>query len=437
MTGLQEDPVAASMADDEPDLLPKDDLVVDTEEEDPENFENDEEDEEEEENEDESDDEEEEDATDPGHNDVDMDDDHALLAMAKRRLAEQQAKQEILDQQARAAAAEAEEDDDDDDHYSEEEDGDDQVKPATNDDDGAEEETTSDDDDEDEQQEENTGNDQKGVDGKQTLSVTIPEPTDDTEGASPTRRERDENAELWALLRESQTRVAETKDMVVVADDDDSDSEDEDGATPEPSSAVESEAVTDDVVDSTADGMTEEENLEESKRNFEKENQELWELLAKSKCRLEEAALQKMREAEKAAAADEDLPPRRKSVVDENPYKDIDVLPDEATSGESEEALTQKELLLAMAVAEEAARSGKEIFETPSKEELRTRDIESFEFLKTDQPTNLPEIPEAPIGNDAMEEERERNRFATLSQSLSTRWTAFRQRVNEIDHALR
>jgi hypothetical protein len=254
--------------------------------------------------------------------------------------------------------------------------------------------------------------------------VSIPEPPEPTDDPSPIRRERDENAELWALLRQSQSRVAETKDLVI---DDDSD-EEEDGEAPSAGDDSPKATVAFGHVEPASAVTTDED--EESKRNFKQENAELWELLAKSKSRLEEAALQKMKDAEKAAAADEAAPPTKR---EENPYKDLQSLPDEVPDESDEAALTQKELLLAMAVAEEAARSGKEIFATPSKEELRTRDIDSFEFLKKKE--ILPAIPETPIGNNAKEEERERSRLAFLSQKLSQRWTSFRQRVNEIDQS--
>jgi hypothetical protein len=201
-------------------------------------------------------------------------------------------------------------------------------------------------------------------------------------------------------LQQSKFRIQSTRNLVIEESDID---ESETGVT-EDETSVDGEAKpepSDSVV------KTDEQRREEERqRKFQKENRELWELLQKSKNRLEEAAKAKIKEAAKAATAEVPVPVARI----ENPYKDIE----HADEAESEDALTQKELLLAMAVAEEAARSGKEVFETPSKAELRNRDINSFDFIKKE----LAKVPETPIGNDAKEEERERNRLALLTRSL-------------------
>lgn len=334
--------------------------------------------------------------------DLQVDDDFALLALAKQRLSEQQAKEEAAES-TKLAAEESDEGEsgDDEDNASEcsEKVKVTKVSPATS--------------------PERTKTEAPEVD---TQPVVHEEKKDDHVVIVPDaeeplrRRQRDENAELWALLQQSKFRIQSTRNLVIEESDID---ESETGVT-EDETSVDGEAKpepSDSVV------KTDEQRREEERqRKFQKENRELWELLQKSKNRLEEAAKAKIKEAAKAATADVPVPVARI----ENPYKDIDTVPDEA---ESEDALTQKELLLAMAVAEEAARSGKEVFETPSKAELRNRDINSFDFIKKE----LAKVPETPIGNDAKEEERERNRLALLTQALSNRWTSFRTRVGDLD----
>ena len=359
---------------------------------------------------------------------MDVDDDFALLAFAKKRLAEQQEKE---DQQAKEAEEEEDEDDEEEEDNEEEEDDEDDDSPVATDPVNVDESVAESSNDEQPKSfivEETPVQEEKKED-----SVVAP-----TDTPSAPRRERDENAELWALLRQSKSRIELTKSMVEEVEKVDDGSEakeratDRDEALEGEDDASEGEDATSEGEDdakpaASASGYEDDEKEEETKRDFEQENRELWALLQKSKSRLEETALAKMKEAEKAAAADDELPPPRAA----NPYKDIDAVPDHA---ESDDVLTQKELLLAMAVAEEASRSGKEVFTTPLKEELRNRDIQSFDFLKEQQ---TPKVPETAIRNDAKEEERERSRFAHLSQTLGSRWTNFKKRINEIDEASR
>lgn len=330
-----------------------------------------------------------------------VDDDFALLALAKQRLSVQQAKEEAESAKVAAEESEGEDSEDDEDNASD-------CSERANLSRATSPERTKTETETPELDTPLVVQEEK----KEEHTVTFEETEEPLR-----RRQRDENAELWALLQQSKFRIQSTRNLVIQESDID---ESETGA-------VEDETSVDDEVakPETSPGVVktdEQRREEERQRKFQKENRELWELLQKSKNRLEEAAKAKIKEAAKAAAADVVVPAARI----ENPYKDIDAVPDEA---ESEDALTQKELLLAMAVAEEAARSGKEVFETPSKAELRNRDINSFDFIKKE----MAKVPETPIGNDAKEEERERNRLALLTQALSNKWTSFRARVGDLD----
>ena len=340
--------------------------------------------------------------------DVLVDDDLALLAIAKQRLAYQQTLEEEVQRQGRTVEEDANsalEDDDADDDYE---------------DDSASESGSVEEEVEVEEGETAVAGESK-LTGVKSVSFAHEEKKDDnfTVADEPAGRHRDENAELWDLLRQSKNRIQSTRNIIVEESDID-ESERSAGV------AVEDDESADEGMSPLTRGVKTDQDLreEERQRKFQKENRELWELLQKSKNRLEEAAKAKMKEASKAAAA-ADMPPPAVTRI-ENPYKDIDTVPDEA---ETEDALTQKELLMAMAVAEEAARSGKECFETPCREELRTRDIRSFDFLKKE----FGQVPETPIGNDAKEEERERDRFTMLTQALSSQWTSFRAAVGDLD----
>ncbi|KAI2507196.1 hypothetical protein MHU86_7262 [Fragilaria crotonensis] len=349
-------------------------------------------------------------------NGLEEDDDLALLAFAKQRLAEQQTK----DEEATRRQQQQQHVDDDEEEYEDEE----AVEGDFDDDEdrGEDDKSASESGSEKEDPEAPVSGESKSAGVDESVSFVSEEKKDDhvTFAADePARRQRDENAELWDLLRQSKSRIQSTRNIIV----EDSDVDESERST---GAAAEEDESADDGVAPLTQVFKSDQDLreEERKRKFQKENRELWELLQKSKNRLEEAAKAKMKEAAKAAAAN-DVTPQPVARI-ENPYKEIDAVPDEA---ESEDALTQKELLLAMAVAEEAARSGKECFETPSKAELRTRDIRSFDFIQKE----FGLVPETPIGNDAKEEERERNRFAKLSEALSSQWASFRVAVGDLD----
>jgi len=244
------------------------------------------------------------------------------------------------------------------------------------------------------------------------------------------RRQRDENAELWALLRHSQRRLiskplveAEKAVSRDVDSDIDSDSDEETGENDNPVKVSPTEE------SNTAFNFQDEKKCEdEVERDFEKENEELFELLQKSKQRLEDSARKKAEEAEKEAAADTG---RR---LTKNPYKDLQNLPDaEEENNENKSNLTQKDLLIAMAVAEEASRSGSVYFVTPAKDVLRSRDMSSFGFLieDEDEQTNK-NIFESPSSDDDSVLE-EQNHFRVAYETLVTKLSDFKERAREID----
>jgi hypothetical protein len=326
----------------------------------------------------------------------DVEDDFALLALAKKRLAAQEAHDSSVRETSEKSEAdvviETEVDNNEDD---------DSVSTS-----GSTEE---------ENEEENDASPVILQEEKKDDHVSF--------AAEPQRRHRDENAELWALLQQSKNRIQSTKHVIIEESDADEEEDDDDDEKEEDSSGAHTNP--DEIKpEKTKKNAVDDSREEERKRKFETENQELWDLLQKSKNRLEEAARTKMKNSSKEALQDDAALPIIPAARIENPYKDIDSMPDEANDANE---LTQKELLLAMAVAEEAARSGKEVFETPSREELRLRDIKSFDFLKDAF------VPETPIGDDAKEEERERNRFALLTQALSNKWAAFRAQLGDLD----
>lgn len=192
------------------------------------------------------------------------------------------------------------------------------------------------------------------------------------------RLQREENAELWELLRQSKARIEQQNNA---------------------SFCLKNENST---------------KREEIEHNFEQENRELFDLLQQSKRRLDDA----VSKAEEKAAKDKEKA---------NPYMDLHILPE---IGEDEEILetdlTTKELLTAMAVAEEAARSGKDNFETPTKDVLRSRDYSSFAFLKEDEENES-------LDDDQPEElfliQEERNNCRAIYNLLSKRWGDFEKRA--------
>lgn len=393
---------------------------------------------------------------------VDMDDDYALLAMAKQRMADQQAKQKELEQkeQERLAALESEEEDDDNDEG-------DGVTSDDNEDivEGEKEKEAEQaivaNDDDDNLDDEEMGDESFTIEIEEEFGdephPNAPDPTPKSSASSPSKRPsssgggqresfrrqmRDENAELWALLHQSKSRLEETKSLVAAVEERDKenvDTDDEDEDSEKPAATAEGEqqrsagsvkkvdhesSSLQPIPDADEEQQDEKKDEETQKRNFQRENQELWELLHQSKRRLEEAAVQKVKQAEKAAEADSQAVSKR----DLNPYKAIESLPDQE---DDQDALTQKELLIAMAVAEEAARSGRDAFETPSRDVLRTTDIESFDFLKEKQQKPKP-VPKTPIVTKT-DQQTEENRFMALKNALSTRWNDFQERAKQID----
>mmetsp|Transcript_17555 Transcript_17555/g.26599 ORF Transcript_17555/g.26599 Transcript_17555/m.26599 type:complete len:406 (-) Transcript_17555:10-1227(-) len=254
----------------------------------------------------------------------------------------------------------------------------------------------------------------KGIDKAKSTAGLLPEAENDASNMTALRRrQRDENAELWELLRHSQNRVAETKDLVdkVEKAEQTESGEDSDGELDVKENTESTPAARDslEVTDSDAKENSPKFQMEDEKksedeveRDFEEENRELFELLQQSKLRLEEAARKKEEEAEKEAAADERID------VKENPYMDLDNLPDAPEDKTDDEDLTQKELLIAMAVAEEAARSGTGNFVTPPKEVLRSRDLASFEFLKEEEENACTSPSEAQTSEDITVEEEKK-----------------------------
>lgn len=256
--------------------------------------------------------------------------------------------------------------------------------------------------------------------GRNSLGLLPQSENNENNMTSLRRRQRDENAELWKLLRHSQNRVAETKSLVEKVEN----SEEFESASKESNldNSCEDGSATSRNMNSSFQMEDEKKCEDDVERNFEQENRELFELLQQSKHRLEEAARKKVEDAEKEAAADE-----LKGCAKINPYKDIKNLPDVPEDKCSAGDLTQKELLIAMAVAEEAARSGRGEFVTPSKDVLRTRDLSSFDFLNEETNVSTPQTP-AEIGL-----RQEQNQFRTLYKTLSTRWKEFKERAREID----
>lgn len=193
------------------------------------------------------------------------------------------------------------------------------------------------------------------------------------------RKQREENAELWELLRQSKARVEQQQQNNI--------------------------------------SVKEEENngskTSKIEETFEQENRELFDLLQQSKKRLD-AAVSK---AEQEKAANEKLKA--------NPYMDLHILPeineDEAITDDD---LTTKELLTAMAVAEEAARSGKDTFETPAKEVLRGRDYTSFAFLMEEK-----EVLDDQQSKEALLIQEERNNCRAIYKVLTKRWDEFEKRA--------
>jgi len=179
------------------------------------------------------------------------------------------------------------------------------------------------------------------------------------------------NAELWALLNQSKKRLggkAAVLNIDSVAPK--SPSRSTSGGSPsqgggDPSAAAPAPKTQEELLREVLEkkdknAVTVQESIN-ARRDMDKEDAELRALLDATKKRLALAA-------EKAKTPEEKAAVKKKM---ENPYADLDVPED------------QKQLLIAMAIAEEAARSGQETFATAElKTEDLSRSIDSFAFLK-------------------------------------------------------
>jgi len=231
-----------------------------------------------------------------------------------------------------------------------------------------------------------------------STSILPPPENNDSNMTLLRRKQREENAALWELLRQSKARLEKKKQQ------EDNNSEDDDNSSDD-------EEEVDDDDDTEKDGIVEE--------NFEHEYRELFNLLQQSKKRLDDA----VRKEEEKAAND-----KGKAT---NPYMDLHILPEINEDEEIKDAdLTTKELLTAMAVAEEAARSGKDSFETPTKEILRSRDYNSFEFLMEEE-----EEKKEVLSDDVHQTEEsllireEKNNCRAIFNVLSKQWVEFEKKA--------
>mmetsp|Transcript_26762 Transcript_26762/g.37734 ORF Transcript_26762/g.37734 Transcript_26762/m.37734 type:complete len:371 (+) Transcript_26762:157-1269(+) len=180
------------------------------------------------------------------------------------------------------------------------------------------------------------------------------------------------NAELWALLNQSKKRLGGKAAILSMDGPPKSPSRASSGGTAAsaqgspgraPSAAApktQDELLKQVVEKKDRNSIAIQESIN-ARRDKDKEDAELRALLEATKKRLALAA-------EKAKTPEEKAAVKKKM---ENPYADLDVPED------------QKQLLIAMAIAEEAAMSGKESFATVElKKEDLSRSIDSFQFLK-------------------------------------------------------
>mmetsp|Transcript_5228 Transcript_5228/g.7682 ORF Transcript_5228/g.7682 Transcript_5228/m.7682 type:complete len:367 (-) Transcript_5228:386-1486(-) len=178
------------------------------------------------------------------------------------------------------------------------------------------------------------------------------------------------NAELWALLNQSKKRLGGKAAVLNIDAPPKSPSRSTSGGVPgspsqggapsAPAPKTQEDLLREVMEKKDKNAVTVQESIN-ARRDMDKEDAELRALLDMTKKRLALAA-------EKAKTPEEKAAVKKKM---ENPYADLDVPED------------QKQLLIAMAIAEEAARSGQETFATAElKTEDLSRSIDSFAFLK-------------------------------------------------------
>ena len=263
-------------------------------------------------------------------------------------------------------------------------------------------------------------------------SKVVKEAVDDNDKVEPPKKRREENAELWALLQASKQRLSMTQhhleeDKKVKPTIDSENSSVDEASDNEKKDQVDSSTILSDNTqnqklnsDNNVQQLTKEQNLsaddsltatsrttqeidaEAEKQRRRQENAELWELLVQSKRRLEIATTK----AEDTETTESSYAMNSDSTHEVNKGKAKDyfndyVLPEEADTKESntksddekydgedeDEAairLSAKELLVAMAVAEEAAISGKDSHQTTilPRTELK-RELDTFSFIKS------------------------------------------------------
>lgn len=273
---------------------------------------------------------------------------------------------------------------------------------------------------------------QSSLDEAITQAVTSNDAPDD----QPKKR-REENAELWALLQASKKRLSLTQhhlkpDTIKSSKKDSKDDSDDEEVSdnpeysgkkkqPQKNTILEEDEHDSDhnmndkqqkSLDSrkTRDGTNlslphnQEVDAEDEKERRKQENAELWELLVQSKRRLEivspstDAASTLAGTESTTTTNNDDLAQEKKNYLedyelpndldDEDMENDSDVDEENKYDGEDEDQaairLSAKELLIAMATAEEAAMSGRDSHQTSvlPREELK-RDLDTFAFIKS------------------------------------------------------
>jgi hypothetical protein len=269
-------------------------------------------------------------------------------------------------------------------------------------------------------------------DDVKTPTATLNDVPDD----QPKKR-REENAELWALLQASKRRLSlaqhhlkpETKRSSNLDSKKDPDSDDEESDNPEASGENKSpkKIILEENENDSDHDLTQKQrksldsrksrdrtssslpnslelDAESEKERRRQENAELWELLVQSKRRLEivspsaDASSTGVTSESATTPKNIDLAQEKKNYLDdyvlpndleeENMGNGQDIDDGDKYDGEDEDEaairLSAKELLIAMATAEEAAMSGKESHKTSvlPREELK-RDLDTFAFIKS------------------------------------------------------
>ena len=299
----------------------------------------------------------------------------------------------------------------------------------------------------------------------------VKEAVDDVERVEPPKKRREENAELWALLQASKQRLSMTQHLLdedlkeKATSDSKNDSVDESPDDENKDQIDSSTILSDDTQNQKLDSnntvqqLTTEQNLsadappqpratketdaEAEKQRRRQENAELWELLVQSKRRLEIANPT----ADETATSESSDVMNSDSAYDTNKGKTKDyfndyILPDEAAieesntksnderyDGEDEDEaairLSAKELLVAMAVAEEAAISGKDSHQTTivPRTELK-RELDTFSFIKSKCSIS------GPKSSQKTNSEQNDNTYAS---SVTSWWYTAPKRENLID----